>query len=443
MRTKLCSWLIGVITLGFLYAGEALAICCKNPSTGACKCVLGTSCTLAGTGFTTTVSSCSVSGGTTTFRGSVIACSYNGTQGTQPATVSADPGSSTQPAKWTEQSPLVTCDKFPDANGDGVPDNTNPVDPGLFSLKLEYTFPSTQAACTPNGTGSTRSYNASCGDPGLAVAGTLTFVYTPAEPSPPTWIPLLDPKNCLKDELGRCIYQMELGEFRLTNKGTVDLAACATDFPAQSGGLGLTQVLRYNESYQLPNCTGQVLSAGPAERRMCTNNSFDPASKNGPCDKIQGQTVTTGGIDPDDQAEVSAMLYDDQFRPRDPLNVNCSVLNPGKSEGNVPATFTSSESLDVRTIVAPDSVFAFVKGFPEDRSPALRLQTLSDKTLTVGFDACRGDLKGLNNIICKHQSAWAQDGSVELAVTGTALNHEFVGFTSRVVLQGTCAVGTF
>jgi hypothetical protein len=273
----------------------------------------------------------------------------------------------------------------------------------------------------------------------------------PTEP-PPSWT------GCGTNDTPDQCYLI-LGGFETDKKNNVDLTKCATDFPDQTtvgGTLGLGAVLLYSEKYvPYTACKGEIKAAS-GQRRMCDNNSFTDHTPN-PCapSGTGSNTIAhTAGVNPKDATTVdTVVLADNQWRPNNTLNLGCT------NSGNIPTTIMDSVGFSTASI--DDSpvgdVKAYVKGFPDDKSPAANVSTIYDANgnpigKNYGFNRCNfapQPLNGLDQVICRHYDQAVQNGYVDLTIAGTIAGtaNPALGFTGDAikvqVVPGSCQAGTY
>jgi hypothetical protein len=397
---KLLSWVIGFAALGFFYAGEALAVCCKGSS--GCKCVTGLLCP---TGYSTKVTSCSTGGGAITGSGSQINCAYS--QGD----ISADPGTNQQGATWSETALGVRCNKTDGVNVIG--------EESSFDLNLEFEL-AAPAPCVKG----VRTYDGDC--PGAIAKGTLI-----AKDPVPEWV-----KDMCTDEKGirqLCSkYLLVLGGTILKNNGEPDTQACQKAFVNQAPiGLPKAKVLFQTEQYAQMNCGGARLSASDPKRRTYHNgtfynNDYNPTNGTGatcpPGGCQGGNIIHVFGTLATDEADIKAARLDDNAWDLPTQNLTCS------NQGIVPTTVNQ---LGTNILVAgfhfeDGPVVAYVtNGNPNDTSLAISVEPFKGGS-RVTFRDCTGDPQNLGfvEVICRNIVPESNPQTVNMTILATQADDE-------------------
>jgi hypothetical protein len=398
---KLLSWLIGVTVLGFFYAGEALAVCCKS-STG-CSCTTALSCISP----KIKVSSCSTGAGSITGSGSQINCAYS--QGD----ISADPtGSPTKTAIWSETALGVRCNKTDGVNLIG--------EESSFDLNLEFKL-AAPAPCVKG----VRTYDGDC--PAAIAKGTLI-----AKEPVPQWVKdmctdengiLLLPQQCENSPNG---FMLVLGGTILKNNGEPDTQACQKAFVNQAPtGLPAKKVLFQTERFTDMSCNGARTTASDPKRRTFHGGTFynpdyNPTDGTGatcpPGGCQGGNIIHVFGTKPTDLADIKAARLDDNAWEVPTQNLSCS------NQGIVPTTVNQSgTNILVAGFTLDDGpVVAYVTdGNPNDTSPAISVEPFKGGSRVTFTDCQGGGGNGFVQVICRNINHESNPQTVNMTILAT------------------------
>lgn len=325
--------------------------------------------------------------------------------------------------------------------------NTKPCDPGNPASNCTGGFPS-GVTCADNGSGSTLTYTALCGNDPATATGFLTLDSSTAEADIPSFT---GPCTLARVQAGNCTLRVG-GEPEVTKgkKTTIDDAACAIVFPDQNVAVGkhlnVTQMVFFQEQYTgaCVNNRPSTAQADPLTGYGAACHSDRGVMENGvvgfdnvfrPCPIVDSNTHTGT---PQVLAFGVAFGAGDWFVNPTKINTACNP-DTGNDQGDIKATILKTATFDPARIAGlnpldPDNapVLSTPSCLASRFAKAVKTTFDTSGNALIWYSSCNTSGNGLGQLITTCGVPDQSGGSVTLEIDGfTNAGTEFRGTTQN------------